>query len=343
MLKKYIVVFVFFFPVLMFSQTVAAKYAGEFLAIGIGSRPTGMGGAFAAIANDVTAVYYNPAGLTQLDFPQFAVMHDEQFGKLVNYNYAAVAIPYKEYYTFAFSATRLGIDGIPDTRGALVDKLTGAVINDITNENARIDPSKVKDISNQDWAFYLSAAKKYSDNLSIGANVKIITRSIGEYTAFGLGFDIGTLYRLDTDFMIAASVQDVTTTLVAWSTGRNELITPTVKIGSYYNMQLFGALTVSPAIDIDTRFENRRYASTFHAGSVSFDPHFGIEAAYNKIFSVRGGYNDVKQFTIGAGVKLPKLNIDYSFARFSGAADENLPVSHRISLILTLEEPRYSR
>ena len=343
MLKKSFFAVLFFFPVLMFSQTVTAKYAGEFLAIGIGGRPTGMGGAFAAIANDVTAVYYNPAGLTQINYPQVALMHDEQFGKLINYNYAAVAIPYKDSYTFALSATRLGIDGIPDTRKALVDKLTGLVIDDINNPNARIDPSKVKDISNQDWAFYISAAKKYSEDLSIGANVKIITRSIGEYSAFGLGFDIGALYRMAPDFMLAASVQDVTTTLVSWSTGRNELITPTVKLGSYYTMQVFGPISVSPAIDMDIRFENRKFASTFNVGPVSFDPHMGVELAYKKVFSVRGGYNDVKQFTIGAGVKLPKLNIDYSFARFSGVEEENLPVSHRISLILTLEEPRFLR
>ena len=73
---------------LVYSQTVAGKYAGEFLAIGVGGRPLGMGGAFTAVANDVTAAYYNPAGLAALDYPQLSLMHDQRYGNLVNYNYA---------------------------------------------------------------------------------------------------------------------------------------------------------------------------------------------------------------------------------------------------------------
>ncbi|PIW98226.1 MAG: hypothetical protein COZ80_11695, partial [Ignavibacteria bacterium CG_4_8_14_3_um_filter_37_9] len=85
------------------SQTVIGKYAGEFLSIGVGGRPLGMGGAYVAIANDVTAGYYNPAGLAKLNYPQIALMHDERYGNLVNYNYAAVAIPYGKDYTFGLS------------------------------------------------------------------------------------------------------------------------------------------------------------------------------------------------------------------------------------------------
>ena len=41
------------------------KYAGEFLNNGAGSRALGMGGAYVAVANDVTAGYWNPAGLVE--------------------------------------------------------------------------------------------------------------------------------------------------------------------------------------------------------------------------------------------------------------------------------------
>jgi hypothetical protein len=45
--------------------------------------------------------------------------------------------------------------------------------------------------------------------------------------------------------------------------------------------------------------------------------------------------------TLGAGIKLPKINIDYSFAKFDG--DENLGNTHRISLVFTLEEDKFKR
>ncbi len=339
-LYKASLIALFALTITAFPQTQIAKYAGEFLAIGVGGRPLGMGGAFVAVANDVTAGYYNPAGLAHLNYPQISLMHDERFGNLVNYNYAAVAIPYEQDYTFSLSAIRLAIDGIYDTRNALIDA-NGDGILDINN-NDRLDYSKITEFSNQDWAIYLSGAKRISDKLYIGANVKFISRSIAEYSATGIGFDIGALYFPIENLSLGAHLQDVTTTLVAWSTGRNDLISPTLKFGGAYQLEYAGFQLI-PALDFDVRFENRKYASHFNVGPVSFDPHAGFELGYKNVVAIRGGYNDVKQFTVGAGLKLPKLNIDYSFARFTASEEQRLPDSHRISLILTIEEPSFSR
>ncbi len=321
------------------AQIVVGKYGGEFLALGVGGRSLGMGGASVAVSNDVTAGYWNPAGLARINYPQISLMHEEHFGDLVNYNYAAVAIPYGEDMSFGISVVRLSIDGIPDTRNALYDA-NGDGILDINSD--RLDYDKIKEFSNADWAFYLTFSKRYTEDFYWGANVKIIKRDIAEFSAYGIGFDIGGYYTPMENLHLGAALQDITTTLVAWSTGRNELITPTAKIGAAYDIGLLGG-TLMPALDFDVRFENRKFASNFNIGPVSFDMHAGLEFNYKGIFAVRGGYNDVKQFTVGAGIKLPKLNIDYSFARFSESADERLPDTHRISLMLTLEEPRFLR
>jgi hypothetical protein len=310
------------------------------MAIGVGGRPLGMGGAFTAVANDITAGYYNPAGLAHMNYPQISLMHAEHFGNLVNYDYGSVAIPFGTDMTFGISAVRLGVDGIPDTRNALFDA-NGDGIVDITTGD-RLDYDAITEFSNQDWVFYLSFAKRQSEKFYWGANVKIIRRDIAEFGATGIGFDVGALYQPIENLYFGANVQDVTTTLVAWSTGRNELVSPTAKIGTAYVWYILGG-TITPAVDFDVRFENRRSSAYGNLGPVSFDTHAGLEYTFKNLFSIRGGYNDVKQFTVGAGVKLPKLNIDYSFARFSYAELERLPDTHRISLILTLEEPRFLR
>ncbi len=338
------------FAALLFSiislnaQTKISKYAGEFMAIGVGGRALGMGGTFVAIANDVTSGYYNPAGLANINYPQISLMHSEQFGNLVNYDYGAVAIPFQEDMSFGLSVIRLGIDGIPDTRNALIDGQTGLPISDINNIYARLDYDKITQFSNQDWAFYLTFAKRQSDNFYWGANIKIIRRDIAEYSAMGVGFDVGAFYMPMENLYLGANAQDITTTLVAWSTGLNELVSPTLKLGSAYKYPIeFIGGYVMPAVDCDVRFENRRYSAQFNLGPVSFDFHAGVEFNIENLVYVRGGYSDVKQFTVGAGVKLPKLNIDYSFARFSQSEVDRLPDSHRISIILTLEEPRFLR
>ncbi|GBD86556.1 hypothetical protein BMS3Abin03_00476 [bacterium BMS3Abin03] len=328
---------------LNFSQTVISKYAGEFMSIGIGGRPLGMGGAFVGIANDVTAGYYNPAGLANINYPQISLMHSEQFGNLVNYDYAAVGIPFGQDMSFGLSIMRLGVDGIPDTRNALIDGQTGVLINDINNIYARLDYSRITEFSNQDWAIYLTFSKRQTDKFYWGANVKIIKRDIAEFSATGVGFDVGAYYMPIQNLSLGANLQDATTTLIAWNTGRNELVSPTLKVGGAYMITGFLGGYIMPVLDFDVRFENRRFASNFNLGPVSFDMHAGVEVNIENLVYLRGGYNDIKQFTIGAGVKLPKLNIDYSFARFSESEVDRLPDSHRISLILTLEEPKFLR
>lgn len=325
------------------AQTVIAKYAGEFMALGVGGRALGMGGAFVAVANDITSSYYNPAGLANLNYPQLALMHSEQFGNLVNYDYGAVAIPFQDDMSFGLSVMRLGVDGIPDTREALVDP-EGNVVYDITDPRNRINPSFINEFSNQDWAFYLTFAKRQTEDFYWGVNAKIIRRDIGDIaSATGIGFDVGAYYIPMENFFLGANLQDATTTFVAWSTGRNELVSPTLKVGAAYKVVEFLGGYILPALDFDIRFENRRFASNFNIGPVSFDMHAGLEYTFKNLIYVRGGYNDVKQFTIGAGVKLPKLNIDYSFARFNESSAKRLDDSHRISIMLTLEEPRFLR
>jgi hypothetical protein len=318
--------------------TGVGKYAGEFLSLGAGGRALGMGGAAVALASDATAGYWNPAGLSHLVYPQVILMHDEQFGSLVNYDYGAVALPVGSTSSLALSILRLGVDDIPDTRNAGVD-INGNVTYD-PNQFSRIDPTRVTYFNAADWAVYVSYAKAESEEFSYGANVKFIRRELGDNGATGLGFDIGARYRPLEELMLGANIQDVTTTFLAWNTGTNELISPTLKVGSAYLLDALGGRFV-PAVDVDIRFENRRSASMAHVGPVSLDVHSGLEYQIKDFAALRIGYSDVKQLTVGAGLHLPKLNIDYSFAKFDGVGQ--LGNTHRISLMFTLEADQFRR
>nr|HPI03422.1 UPF0164 family protein [Candidatus Goldiibacteriota bacterium] len=47
----------------------------DFLKIGVGARSSGMGEAFAAVADDANAAFWNPAGIAQADKWSFTLMH----------------------------------------------------------------------------------------------------------------------------------------------------------------------------------------------------------------------------------------------------------------------------
>lgn len=328
-----------FFITIVLAQAVSAqsvgKYAGEFLAIGVGGRALGLGGAYTALANDATAGYWNPAGLVRINYPEVMLAHDERYAGLINYDFASVAIPYGNDVSLGLGIIRLGVDGIPDTRNAWIDNNGNGIFDNVD----RLDYDKISYFTSADWAVYLTYSKKVDESFSYGANVKLIRRDLAEQSATGIGFDVGILYSPFADFFIGVNGQDLTTTLVSWTTGRNELISPTMKVGSAYFLELFGG-RFAPTVDVDVRFENRRFASIANVGPISLDPRIGFEYEFGGLVALRLGYNDVKQVSVGAGVHLRKLDIDYSFARFGS---KELDDTHRISLRFILQEDRYSR
>lgn len=319
------------------AQTDIAKYGGEFMATGFGGRALGMGGAGVAVTGDVTAAYWNPAGLMRMTYPEIGLMHEQRFGGLLSYNYGGVAWPFGPKYTLALSVTRTGVDDIQDTRNALID-LNG---NGQLDPNERLDPSKVRSFSSADWVAYLTYAFRSNERLALGVNLKLVARDLLDESAMGVGFDIGAQYRATDALSFGATVQDITTTIMAWSTGRNELVSPTLKLGAGYALEILGG-TITPALDFDIMFENRRFASAFNVGSVSVNPRAGLEYRYQNVFALRGGYSDTQDLTFGAGIHLPKLYLDYAYGQndlFSDFKD----ASHRISLRVVLEETKFAR
>lgn len=306
------------------------------MAIGVGGRALGLGGAHVALVSDATAGYWNPGALARINYPEAIVMHDERFGSLINYDFATVAVPYGAGASLGLSVLRLGVDGIPDTRKAWMDNNGNGVFDNAD----RLDYERITYFNATDWAFYFTYAKRASAALMYGANVKLIRRDLADQSATGIGFDVGVLYLPLPDLFVGVNAQDITTTLVAWSTGRSELVSPTLKIGTAYSIDLLGG-RFTPALDIDIRFENRQFASVANLGPISFDPHAGLEFDYKSTVALRIGYSDAKQLSLGAGLHLRMLDVDYSFAKFTG--DESLGDTHRISLRFVLQDERFGR
>ena len=129
-----------------------AKYAGEFIAIGVGGRALGLGGAYTALATDITAGYWNPAGLSSIMYPQVSLRHDERCAGIVNYDYGAVAIPVGSLSTLALSVIRLGVDDIPNTQKAGVDANGNHLPIDQWQNFDHLDPANIYYFNSADWA-----------------------------------------------------------------------------------------------------------------------------------------------------------------------------------------------
>ncbi|MDZ7372552.1 MAG: hypothetical protein ONB23_01155 [candidate division KSB1 bacterium] len=324
-------------PAILGAAIQIGKYAGEFMATGVGARPLGMGGAYVAVAADVWGGYWNPAGLAALNYPELSYMHGEQFAGVVNFDYAGVALPYGPRHSLGLTITRVGVDDIPVTALPNADLKLGEVYVDDNGQLRRNVPYIARTISDAEWATYLSFAKVLGE-WAWGASTKFVYKALGDHSAWGLGFDVGLRGKTVGDVVLGAIVQDVTTTLLSWDTGRRELIVPTLKMGIAKDWRLrFGDLRFLPTADVDVRFEGRKYAAQAHLGPMSFDTHLGAEVEARNLFAVRVG-SDVGHLTLGLGIHLPRLDVDYAFLSHG-----YLGATHRVSLRFCLEEARLAR
>ena len=104
------------------AQVTAPKYSNEFLSIGVGARAFGMSNAQVGVTNDVTAAYWNPAGLVEIENKyEVGLMHAEYFAGIAKYDYIGFATPIDSVSHLGITAIRFGIDDIPDTRNLFDD------------------------------------------------------------------------------------------------------------------------------------------------------------------------------------------------------------------------------
>ena len=88
--KKFSTTSIALFSFLSIIVAQAPKYSNEFLSIGVGARALGMSNSYITSVNDVTAGYWNPAGLLGIkNQHQVALMHSEYFAGIAKYDYGA--------------------------------------------------------------------------------------------------------------------------------------------------------------------------------------------------------------------------------------------------------------
>ena len=302
------------------------KYAGEFMAIDVSARAQALGGAFSALSNDVYAAFYNPAGLVQVRSTQLGFTHTQQFLASVNYDYIGFARPLSSSKTLGISLVRLGVDNIKDSRSAAILDANGVLQG--------IDESRVNNFNSADYVFYLSMGHQFNSAFSIGFNVKLIRRSLADFSANGLGFDAGLLYAVSDRWKIAGAVRNITTTLIAWDTGTKELVSPTLRMGSSYLIPLPGLNSYFiPNFDVIVQSQNTPNLSENGLDGGIFGGAIGGEFAIQERLFLRGGYDELQRLNLGIGIRIPHIGIDYAFTNY----DQELGNAHRIGLLIDFE------
>lgn len=315
-----------------FVNAQAPKYSNEFLNLGVGARALGMSNSFVVSANDVTAGYWNPAGLLGIgNQHQIALMHSEYFAGIAKYDYGAYAQRLDSSSVLGVSVIRFGVDDIPNT-------------TELIDANGNVDYSRITTFSAVDWGFIVSYAKQMKvPGLRVGANAKIIRRKVGDFAgAWGFGLDLGAQYDYK-KWKFGAMARDITTTFNAWSfnlsdemkatfiaTGNEipdnsvEITLPKLLLGAARKFDFNQKFSLLSEINLDATFDGKRNV-LIKSKAVSFDPHIGLEASYMNMVFLRAGIGNYQSYTdavggkvrtfqpnIGVGVRIKSVTIDYA-------------------------------
>jgi hypothetical protein len=148
--------------------------AATFLGVDVGPRGSAMGSAFVSVANDVTAMYWNPAGIAKINNFEAGFSNTRWIADL-SFNYAGIVLPIGNFGTIGLNATFLTMDQMerttisqPDGTGELFD--AGS------------------------YAFGVSYARNLTDQFSIGFNAKYINERMYNSSANGFAIDAGALF-----------------------------------------------------------------------------------------------------------------------------------------------------
>ncbi|MCZ7603962.1 MAG: PorV/PorQ family protein [Melioribacteraceae bacterium] len=294
--------------------------AAPFLTISQGARATAMGSAFVAIADDPSAVYWNPAGIARLDQNGIVFDHTEWIADL-KYNFGAGVIKAGSFGT-------LGVSFITSDYGEMN-------VTTIEEPNGTGETFSVRDI-----AFSIAWAINLTEDFSIGFNPKVVYQSIWNMSDYAFAIDMGVLY--DTPFKGITLGMSITnfgskmnlmgnTGVVLYdpdetTTGNNGRIPAELQTDSWDLPMGFKVGIAYHAIDnedhklvlgIDASHPNNDYESL----------NIGGEYVFNGIFAIRGGYKSLllqdseESFTIGAGFRQNlvgniNINFNYSYSDF---------------------------
>lgn len=299
----------------------------QFLKIGADARGSAMGDAYVAVVNDVGAIYWNPAGLTNSPTNQALFSHTEWLVDL-KHDFAAVSYHFDENNVVGVSFISLTTDPMK-----------------VTTE---FQPTGTGNyFTYGDIGVGVTYARKMTDQFSFGATVRYVRETIADLHADAVLIDLGTFYYMG----LGTSRFSV----VVSNFGNNVKPSGIAVAGngsSYTTFQDFSPPTMFKLGYAFEPYQDEQHRITAsvqlnHPNDNAENIRLGGEYEFDTMFFLRAGVkrtigesffgksiSTAEDVSFGAGVRIPlgitTANVDYAFSNFN-----ELGTVHRISMMVT--------
>jgi len=253
-----------------------------FLKIGVGARSSGLAGAYSAVADNSMAVFWNPAGLANIEGTDISFAHSE-YVEDIRYEVVSLAM-----------RTDIGSFGL----GA------GALYAD--DLELREKPGEPEGYFRfDDYLLSLSYSRRMSSESDVGVTLKFLQERIYKYTTTGYALDFGAVFRPEAvrNAVLTGAVQNLGPKLSYRDAAFR--LPLTMRVGASYRlpMQLLDGKWLVSAEGAKPSDGDYNYSG-------------GMEYSHGSGLSLRGGYrfgHDTESFSAGAGFAMGHLRLDYSY------------------------------
>lgn len=304
--------------------TLGGQRAGistaQFLKIGVGARAAAMADAFIAVANDASALYWNPAGLVNSNQNELIFSHNEWVAD-IKHEFVGALYHFSANDAIGVAFTSLHMDDM---------KVTTEVLPFGNGQY----------FSFGDIALAITYSRKMTEQFSFGGSVRYIEETLDKLKMRGFMIDLGTLYWTGLGSTRFA---------VAITNFGNELA-PDGKVVLFGNREKSSWQSFSPPTMFRIGFafeplqnDEHRITSSIqlnHPNDNSENVALGAEYAWHEMLFLRAGYKinvDEQDFSFGAGMKvnasIANIIFNYAYSSF-----ERLGSTHRLSLQIGIDQ-----
>lgn len=276
----------------------------SFLKINVGGRAVGMGGAYTGLADDESALYYNPAGIAATEDPRFiAEYHNYFVGLQSGFGGYVRPLGRDKAVALHFSYLNYGEFTQTDQAGNIEGTFGGG-----------------------DFMLAGTFAMRRTNRLMVGVTAKFIYEKIQEFSATGLALDLGLRYNSDRErFSAGLLIQNLGTQLSSLGVDDNSGLPTTVRTGVAARPRgLNSILTADLILPFDNDLE-----FAIGAEYIELKPLF-LRIGWNSFGSnYRSNYSDngLAGMTFGVGLDYKSMQFSYAFVPAADLGD-----SHRVTL-----------
>lgn len=307
-------------PLTVFGQSKVGTTAAQFLAISVGPRAIGMGGAYVASNNDASSMYWNPGAFAQAGKTQFIFSNTDWLAGT----------------KFRWAGAMIDLDGV---------NAVGVTFTQLDYGEEDVTTVASPEGTGQKWtaadlAVGISYSRRLTDRFSMGGTVKYVNQTIWNESASAFTFDLGLLFVTNFNNMrLGVSMANFGGDLKLDgrdllnrvdidpnNSGSNKTLVGSLKTDSWSMPLLF---RVGVAMDV---VKNDEVMVTVGADALRPSDNvetlnLGGEVAWNDVVFLRGGYKSLfgkdseEGLSLGAGVKykaegVAQFEMNYAFSKF---------------------------